>query len=253
VSPHDWDAALYDRVAGGIIALGHEVLGRLPLRGDETVLDAGCGSGDVTEALVDRLPRGRVIGVDASPTMVAAARKRLAGAGKDARARFEVADLLDLDLDAPVDAVLSTATFHWIGDHDRLFSRLHGALRPRGRLVAQCGGSGNIAEVVAAVGAVAAQSAFSADLQGFEPWNFATPEETEQRLRAAGFAEARCWLEDRPVKPDAPIEYVATMIVGGHLERLPEPARRPFVEAVVDRLATPLVIGYVRLNIDAVA
>ena len=130
----EWDGASYDRVSGPMEALGRDVLERLELVGDETVLDAGCGSGRITEALIERLPRGRAIAVDQSPSMVEAAKQRL---GPDADVR--VVDLLELDLDEPVDAVLSTATFHWIADHDLLFKRLRSALRPAGRLVAQCG------------------------------------------------------------------------------------------------------------------
>ncbi len=253
MTPHDWDADSYERVGGGVIALGHEVLGRLPLRGDETVLDAGCGPGGVTEALVDRVPRGRVIAVDASRAMVNAARKRLVAARKDARVRVEEADLLELELDPPVDAVLSTATFHWIGDHDRLFARLRAALRDGGRLVAQCGGEGNIAEERAAIADVVAREPYAEHLAGFDPWHFAGAQETEERLRKAGFYDAKCWLEERPVEPEAPVEYFATVLLGAHLERLPRRHQRTFVEAVVKRLADPAVIPYVRLNIDAVA
>jgi trans-aconitate 2-methyltransferase len=98
---------------------GIDVLDRLELDGDETVLDAGCGTGKVTRVLHDRLPRGRVIAVDAAPSMVEQARATLP-ASVDVRE----ADLRTLSLDAPVDAVLSTATFHWIADHQRLFVSL---------------------------------------------------------------------------------------------------------------------------------
>jgi trans-aconitate 2-methyltransferase len=250
VTPHDWDAATYERVAGGVVALGQEVVGRLPLRGDETVLDAGCGPGGVTAALLERLPRGRVVAVDSSPTMIAAARERFAG---DDRVRFEVANLLELELERQVDAVLSTATFHWIADHERLFERLHAALRPGGRLVAQCGAAGNIAEVMDATAAVVQQPEYAAHLGGFSPKNYATPAETEPRLLAAGFAEAQCWTEDRPITPDDPAEYLRAVMLGAHVERLPEQARAPFVAAVLERLIQPVIFRYVRLNIDAVA
>jgi trans-aconitate methyltransferase len=119
-------------------ALGLEVLARLELSGDETVLDAGCGSGRITQALIERLPRGHVIALDASQSMVEAARERLPGAD------IRHGDLLELELEQPLDAILSTATFHWVLDHELLFQRLHAALKPGGRLLAQCGGEGNI-------------------------------------------------------------------------------------------------------------
>src|ERR671917_1676742 len=114
--PRDWDATTYERLSAPMTAMGTEVLDRLVLRGDETVLDAGCGTGNVTRVLYERLPRGRVIAVDAAPSMVAQARELLPD---DVDVRR--ADLLELDVEAPVDAILSTATFHWIPDHDRLF------------------------------------------------------------------------------------------------------------------------------------
>lgn len=246
----DWDGRSYDRVSTAMEEMGRAVLARLELRGDETVLDAGCGSGRVTEALIERLPHGRVIGVDASASMIAAARERLGE-----RAELRVQDLLELDLGAErVDAVLSTATFHWIADHDALFARLRGVLRDGGALVAQCGARGNIARVHAAAGEAMAQAPFAAHFAGWRgPWNFAAPEETERRLRGAGFASARAWLEERPVTPEQPREYLRTINLGAHLDRLPEELREPFVDGVLKRLGDPVTIDYVRLNIDAIA
>src|SRR5215218_10706344 len=126
--PHrDWDGATYDRIADPMTRWGTGVLERLPLAGDETVLDAGCGSGRVTERLLERLPRGRVIAADASESMIEKAREKLGD-----RVDYLVADLTELELSEPVDVVFSTATFHWISDHDRLFARLHAALVPGG-------------------------------------------------------------------------------------------------------------------------
>jgi trans-aconitate 2-methyltransferase len=152
-APRDWDGASYDRIAAPMTRWGTDVLERLPLRGDETVLDAGCGSGRVTERLAERLPRGRGIALDGSPSMVDAARTRLAHFGD--RIAYAVADLgRPLPIEpASVDAVLSTATFHWVPDHAALFRNLAAVVRPGGRLVAQCGGAGNIATIRAAIDA----------------------------------------------------------------------------------------------------
>ena len=240
-APRDWDAASYQRVLAPLEAMGREVLDRLELRGDERVLDAGCGTGRVTAALGERLPRGEVVAVDGSPAMVEEARERL-GPGADVR----VADLLELELEAPVDAILSTATFHWIADHDRLFERLYAALRPGGRLVAQCGGAGNVAAVQSAIDAIAEPA-----LAGWAgPWHFASPEATAARLRRTGFEAVRTWRQDVRVEPGDLHEYLATVVLGSHLERLPDDRREPFVSAVADRLPEP-AIDYVRLNITA--
>jgi trans-aconitate 2-methyltransferase len=182
--------------------------------------------------------------------MIDAARERL---GREADLR--VADLVGLDLGGDtVDVVFSTATFHWIADHDALFASLRGVLRPGGRLVAQCGGAGNIASVHAAARQAADDPPFRPHFEGWRgPWNFATPQDTERRLHAAGFAEARCWLAERPVHPDDPREYLRTINLGAHLERLPPDLRYPFVDAVLARLGERPTLDYVRLNIDAAA
>jgi trans-aconitate 2-methyltransferase len=233
-------------------ALGLEVLSRLDLAGDETVIDAGCGSGRVTEALIERLPQGRVIALDASESMVAAARERL----PDADVRQ--VDLLDLDIAElgvePVDAILSTATFHWILDHERLFARLHAALKPGGRLLAQCGGAGNIDVLRGHANDVLAREPYAAAFAGFRsPWNYAGPEETRERLSRAGFTEANCWLQPAPKEPEHPREFLSDIVLGPHYQHLPEDLREPFIDDVLAEAGEPVVVDYVRLNIDAVA
>lgn len=248
-----WDGSSYDRISGPMEALGLEALARLELRGDETALDAGCGSGRVTEALIGRLPEGRAIAVDASASMVAAARERLPGADVRRLDLLEL-DLPSLGLSEPLDAILSTATFHWISDHARLFARLRAVLRPGGRLVAQCGGAGNIDVLRGHARDVIARQPYAAAFADFEPpWNYAGAGETRERLLAAGFAEAECWLQPAPKQPDRPREFLATIVLGPHYQHLPGELREPFMDDVLAELGQPVVVDYVRLNIDATA
>jgi trans-aconitate 2-methyltransferase len=245
----EWDGASYDRISGIMEGLGRQVLARLQLRGDETVLDAGCGSGRITQALIERLPDGRAIAIDASPSMVAAARERL---GSDADVRL--GDLLDLDLGERVDAILSTATFHWIADHECLFARLHAMLRAGGRLVAQCGGEGNIDVLRGVAGEVLARAPYAEHFRDFRaPWNYASAEDTRARLLAAGFSTAECWLEPSPQQPEHPREFLQTVVLGPHNQHLPEELRDPFMDDVLAALNEPVVVDYVRLNIDSIA
>ena len=242
-----WDGSSYDRISRPQEAMGLEVLARLELSGDEVVLDAGCGSGRITQALAERLPRGRVVAVDESPSMAEAARRRL-GPAADVR----VADLLELDLEVELDAILSTATFHWITDHERLFATLHGALRPGGQLVAQCGGEGNIDALRGRAGAVAARPPYAEHFRDWRaPWNYAGPELTRERLLNAGFTSAECSLQPYPVRPEQPREFLRTIILEPHVQRLPSALRERFMDDVMDELGEPVIVDYVRLNIDA--
>jgi trans-aconitate 2-methyltransferase len=251
-----WDGQSYDRISGTMEALGREVLARLELRGDETVLDAGCGSGRITQALLERLPRGRVVAVDASASMLDAAAERLAPVlgAEDGRLELRLADLTELELAEPVDAVLSTATFHWIADHDLLFARLRALLRPGGRLVAQCGGEGNVDGLRGRARAVVQREPYAGHFSDFRaPWNYAAPAPTRERLLHAGFTDARCWLAPAPRQPEHPREFLATIVLGPHVQHLPEPLREPFMDEVLAELGDPVVVDYVRLNIDATA
>jgi trans-aconitate 2-methyltransferase len=240
----DWDARTYDRVADPQASWGAAVLDRLPLEGTEMVLDAGCGTGRVTELLLAKLPRGRVVALDQSASMLVEAQRRLAPFGD--RVAYVQADLgRPLPLDAPVDAILSTATFHWVMDHDALFANLAAVLRPGGWLVAQCGGAGNVATLLEVARSVH---------PGFtRRHNFQDPEATRARLERSGFDDVRTWLSDAPTRfePGAPFEaFLETVCLRTYLDELPADAREPFVKAVAERMPEP-VLDYVRLNIVA--
>ncbi len=249
----NWDGTSYDRISGIQQGWGAEVLERLPLSGDETVLDAGCGTGRVTEMVLERVPQGRVIAVDASPSMVTKARERLAARYGE---RIDVVqqDLAELEIDEQVDAVISTATFHWIPDHERLFASIRAATREGGRFVAQCGGEGNIDVLRGRAREILARDPYAEHFRGWRaPWNYAGAEVTEERLRGAGFAHARCWLTPAPSTPDEPREFLRTIVLGPHVQQLPEELRDRFMDEIMEELGGTVVIDYVRLNIEATA
>ena len=233
------DARTSARVWGPQQSWSTAVLDRLELRGDEHVLDAGCGSGRVTELLLERLPHGSVVAVDADAAMVERARERLGD-----RAQVLRQDLVELELDAPVDAVFSNAVFHWVLDHDALWRRLAAVLKPGGRLSAQCGGVGNVARF----------QAIADELVGRPdpaPWNFATPEETAERLHASGFTDVQTWLHEAPAQPDEPREFLRTVVAGPYLEQVDPAEHDRLLDAIIAQLGDPVTVDYVRLNVVA--
>jgi trans-aconitate 2-methyltransferase len=238
-----WDATTYDRISDAQRQWGRRVLDRLELVGHETVLDAGCGSGQVTGELLARLPHGRVIALDLSPEMLAEARTRL---GSDPRVEFVEADLAKpLPIPEPVDAILSTTVFHLVPDHDALFRNLAAVLRPGGQLVAQCGGWGCIRKVLDAVE--------SAGIGWRGPWVYATPEETRARLEEAGFTDVQTWLHDEPTRYErgGPLEtFLGSVVLRPYAERVPADRWDSFIRSVADRLPDG-TIDFVRLNIVA--
>jgi trans-aconitate 2-methyltransferase len=205
--------------------------------------------------LLQRLPEGSVLAVDRSGAMVEAAKRRFAG---ESRVRVERRDLSDLEVEERVDLIFSTAAFHWIKDHDRLFERLARAIKPNGRLVAQCGGEGNISRATQAVGETVRQERFRGYFEGWEDDKYyADPQTTARRLEAAGFEEVETWLHDEVAAFDSVDElarFLGVVVLGGHLERLPEEKRDPFVAEVAERVAAiegAPALDYVRLNIVA--
>ena len=229
----------YDRLPIPMTRWGEVVVGWLDLSGDERVLDAGCGTGRVTALLRDRLPRGAVIALDGSRSMIARAKERL---GVE-RIEFVVADLRrPLPIDPPVDAILSTATFHWIADHDALFRHLAAIVKHGGQLAAQCGGEGNIASIGAAL----------RDLGMEQRKHYAGPDATRARLEAAGFIDVEVWLHEEPTPlHEADLEpYLEAICLGDHVQAMTTEERQSFVHEVAGRMPGP-VIDYVRLNIRA--
>ncbi len=253
VSTTEWDAASYEELADPMTRWGAKFLELVELRGDETVLDAGCGTGRVTELLLERLPEGTVLAVDFSEKMVGAAAERFA---EDERVTVGRQDLLELDV-GPAGVIFSTATFHWILDHDKLFQRLAENLKPGGLLAAQCGGTGNVARVLETAQEVMSEARFR---EAFDGWtdakHFADPETTKDQLEKAGFEKVETWLHEEPTEFDSVeklARYLKTVILRQHLSVLEEGERDAFVLDVAECMAEKgmLVVDYVRLNMLA--
>jgi trans-aconitate 2-methyltransferase len=255
-SSHEWDATSYHQVSQPQFLWGQRVLDRLSLRGDETVLDAGCGSGRLTAKLLERLPQGRVIAVDRSENMLEVARAFLLPQFGD-RVQFLRADLEHLPLNEAVDCIFSTATFHWILDHRSLFQHLFHVLKPGGVLVAQCGGGPNLARLLQRAALLLEAPPYAPFFLGWsDPWEFADDLTTAARLRDTGFTEIETSLESTPTAFATSQEYrefLTTVNFFQHLERIPnESLRLQFIARLIEQAekdTPPLVLDYWRLNL----
>ena len=252
----EWDATTYHRIATPQFSWGQKVLERLTLRGDETAIDAGCGSGRLTALLVERLPHGRVIAVDRSENMLQMARAYLEPRFGE-RVSFLRSALEALPLDAVADLIVSTATLHWIPDHPTLFRSLYRALKPDGRLVAQCGGGPNLAHLLSRAATLMATAPYAPFFAGWSgPWEFADAATTAERLRTAGFIDVETSLEPAPTVLPGTDDYrtfLRTVILRLHLERLPdETLRAAFLDTLTAQAThddPPFSLDYWRLNL----
>ena len=253
-----WDAATYDRIAKPMRMWAQEVIDDLALKGDETVLDAGCGSGSVTFDLWEKLPRGKIIALDSSPQMVEQLSKSIAERGITNIVARQ-ADLASFEVDQPVDVVFSNAVFHWISNDDGLFGSLARATKPGGRLRAQCGGQGNIAKLMDVAHEIEAREPYSKHLTpGETNRKFRSPEDVRVAMERNGWRNVRADMFESPQKfedRDEAALYLRTIILQMQVAALPEELGEAFLQdviaEVIARHGEPFAADYVRLNIWA--
>ncbi len=253
----EWDSESYDKLSDPQFGWGMKLMESLPLHGEETVLDAGCGSGRLTAELLTRLPRGRVIALDASENMIRTARERL----RDELDRLELrhADLTDFTLPKPVDGIYSNAVFHWVPDHERMFRALFAALKPGGWLIAQFGGGGNLARLKARAGLLREEEPFRPYLQNFDEVSHYEPvEPTVERMKAAGFEQIEAGLHPAPVSfSDAMAfkAFIRSVNLHRYVAKLPPEVEEDFFErmtVLASKDHPPFTLDYVRLTVRAV-
>lgn len=253
----DWDPVTYDRLALPHVEWARSILERLTLRGDEIILDAGCGTGRMAAALAELVPRGRVFAIDASPLMLSYA-VETSGTLRNPRIDPIHKDLLLLDDEEHFDYVVSNAVFHWIPDLNRLMQNLFHALKRGGALISQCGAEGNMGEVLSAIKATMITHPFNRYFEDWdEPWHFAGAQEMKQNLKSAGFISIDVNTEEAPAlftTRSAYEEYVGELVLRPYNARLTKEMRNEFLKEVVDRVYSDtgsFVVDYIRLNMSA--
>lgn len=249
----DWDAARYHRLSDPQRAWGLRVLERLAPAAGERILDIGCGTGRLTAELARRAPGLFVVGLDRSATMLGEALRHF-GDG----AQFVHADAAALPFRGPFDAVFSTATFHWVPDHERLFAEIYRVLRPGGRLVAQAGGGANLSRLRARSEAIQRQPEFAPYFVRWrEPWRYAGAEDTRALLTAAGFVDIEVGLEPAPTSfadESTYSEFVACVCLRRQLDLIPADRHESYLRPLLDLAAADepsFTLDYWRLNLDA--
>ena len=253
----EWNSSAYHRLSQPQVSWGRKVLSRLKLRGDERLLDAGCGTGRLTAELIEALPRGQVVGVDLSQNMLSSAREHLRS-NLSGHLRLVAADLLHLPFEEAFDGIVSTAAFHWVLDHDQLFASLRRALRPGGWLQAQCGGGANLARLRQRVKELGRTPRYAPYLAQFaEPWFYADAEQASAILQRAGFLNVETGVEPAPTVLDGAQQYeefVSNVILRTHLQQIPsKELRSRFVAELREQAAAddpPYSLDYWRLNLS---
>jgi len=263
----DWDAGKYHRISDPQLAWGRAVAARLMPSAGERILDLGCGTGRLTAEMA-QVPGIVVVGLDSSAAMLAQAGVRPGsdrgqtgvrrGSDRGLTPLYVRADGAVLPFVSAFDAVFSAAVFHWIPDHDQLFRSVHQALKPGGRVIAQCGGAGNLDRLYGRARALMDCSEYRVHFIGWTSFNhFENVADTEQRLYRAGFEAIDVSLVNSPVTFDTPAafnEFVAAVCLRHHLDRLPSAARDGFMTQITDQASgdhPPLTLDYWRLNIAA--
>jgi trans-aconitate methyltransferase len=258
----DWNPEAYVGSSAAQESWGEELHGKLNLRGDESIVDIGSGDGRLTARLVQRLPHGRVVGLDASQAMVEHARSTW---GDVPGLEFRQADASSFLLDFPVDVLVSNAVLHWIPDLEPVFACARQALKPGGRIMFQMGGIGNIARLVDAAKDVLDRNQwweyFPAGMPQVRTMH--TVEEAWQGMETAGLDGLRVELLERDMvhaNPEAMLAWMRSTWFSV-VEPAPETVREQLLTEIRDAYLAdwpPDVqgrthVGMVRLEVEAIA
>jgi trans-aconitate methyltransferase len=263
---YDWDATTYDRISDAQESWGQEIIKYRKWKGNEIVLDAGCGSGRTTRILSVKVPQGKVIAVDSDLSMIKVAKENLA---KFSNIEFIKMDISEIELEEKVDVVFSNATLHWILNHKKVFERLWQILKSEGQLLIQCGGHRDLAKTLSIFNKVSKSKEFynyfynnnkGEDIWK-QTWYFAKKEDTEKILQKIGFRSIKVFLEDREAKFTNKKEcfiFIKTIVLIPYLKYLPNDILKDkFAKSVIQEIETNAKelqwkLDFVRLNIIAV-
>ena len=267
---HCWDAQTYDEVSRLVqYRWGQQILQWRKWSGNEIVMDAGCGTGLLTKLLANRVPMGKVYGVDIDSNMIKQAKSNLKGLKN---VELVLSDISDVKLPTKLTVIFSNASLHWVRDHAKVFQHFwnmlkYGSSEPS-QLLIQCGGYGNLQRILLLARRVTELNEFKEYFTNMDQsWYFAKSGDTTKLLRKIGYVNIKVHLNnDRVSLTNREIysRFVKTVVLKPFLERLPDnKTRNRFLELFLDEVEkkststtgkksqTPWSLDYVRLNIIA--
>lgn len=257
-----WNPGDYAANSESQLSWAREQIAKLDLRGNETILDVGCGDGKITAELARTVPQGSVVGVDVSAEMIGFARSAFPPT-RIANLRFEIMDARQLHFSERFDILFSSTALHWVDDHSAFLKGASASLKSGGRLVVSCGGKGNAQNVFIALRAEMLSRRWREYFRKLAPpYFFYSPDDYAKWLPQHGFESRHLELADKDMVLESPEKFTAWLRTTWHpyTHRVPESLRDEFIHAVVERYLRTFPVdaqghvhvGMVRLEIDAV-
>jgi len=232
---YEFDGKGYAKASAHQLEWGARLIAELRLQGDERILDLGCGDGALTARIAEFLPRGQIVGIDASRGMIDAARPKAR-----ANLHYVLIDINDLDFSEEFDIVFSNATLHWLKDHRRLYQRVAKALRADGRIRFNFAGDGNCLNFFRVIREAMSQEDFSAYFANFQwPWYMPTINEYAFLVRSTGLAGAEVWGENADrffADAEEMVRWVDQPSIVPFLACVPDQQKSQFRDFVVGRM-----------------
>jgi trans-aconitate 2-methyltransferase len=257
-----WDAETYDEVSNTHEEWARKIISSKTWTGNETIMDAGCGSGRITKILTKLVPLGKVFAIDNDLNMIKKTKDNLKGFKN---VNIIQSNLVDIDfnkIQSKFNIIFSNAVLHWILDHYTIFKNFYDLLLADGQLLIQCGGYGNLQKAVSTFNIVRDSAEFKEYFSKWkDQWNFAKPDATEKILKEIGYRDINVNLQDYPVTfkdKNSYSIYLKTVVLGPYLKCLPsEKLQDNFLQRIIqikEKESTQepiLTLDYKRLNIIA--